>query len=177
MNRKTLMLVLILLLLLAAIPVAQAKTGRQIVGSVAFPSPAEWGVDLDLWIDFDLQEASMSNHKATGEITWRIWDEDIGWRVTRTHPSCVLFGEDVGEDPNTAIIVTRIQQTEGWGDGLPGEYAYWWVHDNGDNDQFAVLDYSLDPWYEFFPRGKPPVCVYFEPWLKIDMGDGLEIIH
>ena len=132
---------------------------------------------FELWIDFDVKEVSARSHRATGEVIWRIYNEDMGWRVVRGHPSCVLFGEDVGEDPHTAVLVTRIQQLDGWGQGLPGEYAFWWLHDNGDNDQFAILDYSADPWYEFFPRGKPPECAYFDPWLVIDIGPGLEFIR
>lgn len=51
---------------------------RKIVGSMHFQAPAEWGVELDLWIDFDLQEVNASNHQAKGEITWRIWGEEMG---------------------------------------------------------------------------------------------------
>lgn len=180
---KTHILIVVVLLLamvfVGGFSLANAQTDRGISGSVAFDAPPEWGQEFDLWIDFDLQEVNASNHRATGEISWRIWSEAYGLRELKTHPSCVLFGEDVGEDPDTAIVVTRIQQLEGWGDGLPGEYAYWWLRDGGDseNDQMAMLDYSADPWYEFFPKGKPPTCEYFEPWLVIDIGEGLEINH
>jgi hypothetical protein len=177
MSRKILILMMIMVILLAAIPMTQAKTSRGISGSVSFPAPPEWGVELDLWIDFDLREVNASTHRATGEIDWRMWNEELGWRQLDSHPVCVLFGEDVGEDADTVIVVTRIQQKEGWGDGLPGEYAYWWLRDDGDNDQMAILDYSYDPWYEFFPRGKAPDCEYFTPGLIIEIGEGLEITH
>jgi len=36
---------------------------------------------------------------------------------------------------------------------------------------------EFSTWYEFFPRGKPPECAYFDPWLTIEMGPGLEIIR
>lgn len=154
---------------------AQVKISRGITGKVSFPAPPEWGNELDLWIDFDLQEVNTSNHQAAGEIKWRIWNKEAGWRELNSQPSCVLFGEDVGQDPDTAIVVACIKHKEGWGDGLPGEYAYWWLRDGGDDNLMAILNYSDDPWYEFFPKGRPPACEFFEPGLFIEIGEGLEI--
>ena len=86
----------------------------------------------------------------------------------------VAFGEHEGAP--AAAFVAEITRVSGWGQGVPGEYAYYWVRDGGtparQGDQFAINYYSLDPFYEFYPAGAPPTGAYFTPFLAIDLLGG-----
>ena len=96
------------------------------------------------------------------------------------HATCVLFGAAVGEDPESAILVSRILRKTGWGQGEPGEYAYWWLR-HSEVDQHGINYYRLDDpatpedgGYEFFPRGRGPSCEYLElaePPVDVGLGD------
>jgi hypothetical protein len=132
---------------------------------------------MDIFIDFDVREVNSDNHRATGPVRWRIWHEERGWRKVDANAACVQFDED----EQTAILVSRIVRKSGWGQGKPGEYAYWWLHDSEEGDQHGINYYRLDDpttpedeWYEFFPRGRAPDCEYFdlfEPPVDIGLGD------
>jgi len=147
---------------------ALADYQRTVVGLAVFHAPWEGG--MDIFIDLDVREVSSDTHRATGPVSWRIWHEEWGWREVDAYASCVQIDEEAGE----AILVSRIVRKTGWGQGEPGEYAYWWVHDSGEGDQFAINYYSMDPFYEFFPRGRPPDCECFdqvEPPIDFELGD------
>jgi hypothetical protein len=158
---------------------AAAGAHRKITGDFYFESPPAWGIDLDLWITLDVHEVDATTGEARGHCSWRIYHEGMGWRELEGELVSVAFGEHEGAP--AAAFVSRITSATGWGQGLPGEYAYFWVRDGGTparkGDQFAINYYSLDPFYEFYPVGDPPVCAYFTPFLAIDILDGNLVIH
>ena len=158
MKKRNLMLLVsvALPLMLAGSAPALAGSPRGIVGHIAFQAPFEGG--MDLFVDFDVHEVNPDTHKATGSCSWTIWHEEMGWRQLDAHPTCVLFDEG----SQTAVFVSRIVHKTGFGQGEPGEYAYFWVRD-GDPDQWSSKIYQATPFYEFWPRGKPPTCEYFDP--------------
>lgn len=180
--KKRILILLILsalhLMLGASVP-ALAESPRGIVGRIVLRAP--WAGGMDIFIDFNVREVNPDTHEATGSCNWKIWHKEWGWRAVDATATCVLFGEDVGGDPQTAILVSRIETKTGWGQGEPGEYAYWWLRDSEEGDQFSINYYRLDDpnteedeWYEFFPAGSPPDCAYFEstePSLDFERGD------
>jgi len=130
---------------------------------------------MDIFMDFDVREVNPDTHKAKGSCSWTIWHEELGWRQLDAHPTCVVFDEDT----QTAVFVSRIVHKTGFGDGEKGEYAYFWVRDGDpdDPDQWSSKIYQADPFYEFWPKGKPPACEYFDPAdigrpiLDVELGD------
>ena len=177
MKRLALITVIVVVSVLSLVGSAPsvAVSSRGMRGHVAFGT--EWAGGMDIFIDFDVREANPHTHRAWGPVSWKIWHKVWGWREVKAHAACVLFGEEPGE----AILVARIFHKTGWGQGEPGEYAYWWLTDSEDGDLHRIKYYRLDDpetpedeWYEFFPRGRPPDCEFFtttEPPVGITMGD------
>jgi hypothetical protein len=172
---------ILILLMLVTVPLGLAAAsadseapGRKVTGDAWFTAPWEGG--MTIWLSLDIREVNPKTHRATGQVNWKIWHDEWGWRELDAHPSCVLFGADVDEDPNTAIFVSRIVHKSGWGEGEPGEYAYWWVRD-GEPDQFGINYFSFDPFLEFWPRGKPTACAYFSPGMLHDLQGDLVVEH
>jgi hypothetical protein len=158
MKKRTLILLVLMtlpLMLGGSMPVL-AGSSRAIVGHVAFHAPFAGG--MDIFLDLDVREVNPDTHEATGSCSWTIWHEGMGWRQLDAHPTCVVFDEDT----QTAVFVSRIVHKTGFGQGKPGEYANFWVRD-GDPDQWSSAIYQADPFYEFWPRGKPLACEHFDP--------------
>ena len=166
----TLSLVVLVLVLTGSAP-SLASSSHSARGHVAFH--ADWAGGMDIFIDFDVREVNPATHRARGTVSWRIWHpwhEDFpfeGWRYLDARASCVAISED-NDGNHSAILVSRIVRKTGWGQGEPGEYAYWWLNDSEAGDQQAINYYRQDDpatpedeWYEFFPRGKPPKCAPF----------------
>ena len=137
---------------------------RQASGELYFPGVPEWGgVAVSMLVDF--AEIDPETHKATGSITWHNFqpqppEGEPYWKAVDSNARYAFFGADVENgDPNTVVVITEINAKEGWGQGEPGEYAYFWFRDGGDQepDQWGMRTYSFDPWYEFFPADQPPV--------------------
>jgi hypothetical protein len=176
MKKRIVMLLVLAALVLAlgaSLP-AWADSPRTIVGRTGEHAPFAGG--MDIFISFDVREIDPKTFEAAGPVSWSIyhpWSEQFpfgGWRQVEAQAVCVRFGEDVeGQDPRTAILVSRITRKAGWGQGEPGEYAYWWLLDSPEGDQSAINYYRRDDpdteeneMYEFFPQGSPPGCEYFE---------------
>lgn len=175
MNKKNVVLSLLvaLLILAAALSAVTAASSRGVHGHFFFDSPPEWGGEYDVLINLDVREMNARTHRAVGPVTWAVLNVENGeWGEVTANAHCVLFGEDVGKDPDTLIIVSRISQSTGWSVAEPGQYAYWWLKDGGiGNDTLAIRYYSFEPFQEFFPAGKPPACEYFTN-LEIAIGSG-----
>ena len=156
-----------------------AHAHRKITGDFYFEAPPEWGIDLDLWITLNVHELDPITGEAKGNCSWKMYHEEMGWRELEADLVSVAFGEHEGAP--AAAFVSKITSASGWGQGVPGEYAYFWVRDGGTparrGDQFGINYYSLDPFYEFFPAGDPPDIAYFTPFLAIDILDGNLVIH
>jgi hypothetical protein len=178
----TITVVLSVLLLAGSAP-SVAESSRGLRGHVAFGT--QWAGGMDIFIDFHVREVNPITHRAVGAVSWRIWHpwhEDFpfeGWRYLEARASCVAFHEDVNGS-RSAILVSRIVRKTGWGQGEPGEYAYWWLHDSETGDQLAINYFQHDDpltpedeFYEFFPRGKPPKCERFPFvfWSDLEIGD------
>jgi hypothetical protein len=165
-------------LLLGAAPPTETGSPRTIEGLIVFHGPFAGG--MDIFIDFDVRQIDPYNQRATGPVRWKIWHKERGWREVDAVASCVQFGVDEAGNP-TAILVSRILRRRGWGQGEPGEYAYWLLRDREEGDLHSINYYRLDDpttpeneWYEFFPRGLPPRCEpfnLFEPPVPVDLGD------
>jgi hypothetical protein len=134
---------------------------------------------MDIFIDFDVREVDPDTQTATGSVEWKIWHEEMGWRAVDARATCVQFGQD-GDGNPTTVLVSRIVRQTGWGQGEPGEYAYWWLRDSADGDLHSINYYRpFDPdhpedFQEFFPRGQAPDCEefpFFEPPEVMDLGD------
>jgi hypothetical protein len=180
MNKRLLVPLVLMLsaLTLGASSPALTESPRSIEGLVVFHGP--WAGGMDIFIDFDVRQIGHHTQRAFGPVRWKIWHADWGWREVDAYASCVAFGEnDVGNP--TAILVSRILRKRGWGQGEPGEYAYWLLTDGPEGDLHSINYYRLDDpvtpedeWYEFFPAGLPPRCEPFDPVeapTTIDMGD------
>lgn len=145
-------------------PVAELNTPRHVRGDLVFPGVPEWGgIAISMRIDFT--EVNPETHEATGLINWHNFQPqppagEAYWKVVDSAVRYAFFGADVANgDPNTVVVITQIKSKEGWGQGIPGEYGYFWFRDGGQAgpDQWGMRYYTLDPWYEFFPADKSPV--------------------
>jgi hypothetical protein len=164
-------------LVLGASPHSVAGSERGVKGMVGFHGP--WAGGMDIFIDFDVREVNPDTQTATGSVSWKIWHQEMGWRAVDAHATCVQFGEDEGGNP-TVVLVSRIVRKTGWGQGEPGEYAYWWLRDSAEGDLHSINYYRpFDPnhpedFQEFFPRTLAPDCKefpFFEPPEVMDLGD------
>lgn len=181
MNKKWLILGSLLLVaaLLGGLLPVQANRARGVNGDFYFEIPPMAGDVFQVWMNIDVREVNMITHKAVGPVTWRVFHPDLGEATVSANASCVLFGADIGEDPNTVILISHVTQSTGWSPAELGEYAYWWLKDDdNDADQFSVRYYDFGSGSEFFPKGKPPTCAYFDlkPGFIYDILEGdLEI--
>ena len=175
--------ILVLLVLIASLftlgvsPPSMAESERGVTGTIGFHGP--WAGGMDIFIDFDVREVNPDTQRATGSVRWKIWHEEMGWRAVNARATCVQFDKDEDDNP-TAILVSRIVRKTGWGQGEPGEYAYWWLRDSTEGDLHSINYYRpFDPdhpedFQEFFPRDHAPDCEgfsFFEPPEVIDLGD------
>jgi hypothetical protein len=161
-------LVLLVALLLSACqpiqPQAGSSTRRHVQGEIFLPGVPQWG-GIAVSMRFDFAEVAPATHEATGFINWRNFqpqppEGESYWKVVDSEVRYAFFGADVENgDPNTVVVITQIKAKDGWGQGEPGEYAYFWFREGGEQapDQWGMRSYSLDPWYEFYPADKPPV--------------------
>jgi hypothetical protein len=158
---------------------ALAESQPKVTGGFTFQSPPVWGIDLDLWFTVNIHELDPVTHEARGHCNWKIYHEEMGWRELKARIVSVDFGEYEGAP--AAAFVAEITSKSGWGQGAPGEYAYFWVRDGGTpgrkGDQFGINYYSLDPFLEFWPDDDPPAGAYFDPFLPIDVEAGNLVIH
>lgn len=166
---------------------------RRVSGEAYLPAVQEWG-GVTISMDFDVVEVDPETHEASGYINWHnvMPDPEEGmptWKGVETEARYIFFGEDVGDTVDAVVVITQITAKEGWGQGEPGEYAYFWLRDGGDTapDQWGNRSFSFDPFLEFFPEDSPPVEEgYFtledlhteDPVLPInvELGD-IEIFH
>ena len=143
-----------------------AKSPRKITGGIQF------GPVFALqkgWLRFNVQETDAGSNSATGQVRWKEYKEDEGWRRVTANATCVTFGED----GQTALVAVQIVRKTGWGLGEPGQWMVFWVHDGGtpgsEGDQFAS---PLWP-----PADEDPGCEYFTPGFKIPVVGGNLVIH
>jgi uncharacterized protein (TIGR02246 family) len=161
-------LLLVVLLLSACQPVQPLPAAqddlRQVSGAIYLPSVPEWG-GVAVSFDMDFQEVNPETHEATDYLNWRNFQPqppagEPNWKTVNSDVRYLFFGADEeGGDPNVVVVITQIRSKDGWGQGEPGEYAYFWFRDGGKNakDQWGMRYFSFDPWYEFYPAGEPPV--------------------
>jgi hypothetical protein len=150
-------LVLITLaLLLSGIP-AQADSPRGITGSVRFSDP-EWGVDKG-WLRINIHEVNPEKDEARGQAHWLEYNSDEGWRHVFSQVTCIAFGDDVGQDAQSATFVVQITRKIGWGALEPGQYVKFWVRDGGtpgrEGDEWTTLF-----WPENDDDDTVPACGY-----------------
>jgi hypothetical protein len=164
-----------------AVP-APETAPRQISGDIHFPAPEAWQVDLWLRLDFDLQEVDPNTHEADGFFNWEIFNfAERDWKRVKSHVEYALFDEA----EEAAVVVAQIDEKTGWGEGEPGEWACFWVHDGdlaGDMaDQFGIHYYSdFHPevgFKEFWPEDELPPMAYALPGLPIDVALGDLVIE
>lgn len=164
--------VLLVALLVFLLPVHAAHT-RALKGDFYFEIPTMEGDSFQVWMNIDVQEANDLTHKAIGPVDWHVYHPALGEATVSAKASCLLFGEDIGADPNSVILISHIKQSTGWSTAKLGEYAYWWLKDGSSGaDQFSVQYYDFANGIEFFPRGKPPTCAYFYPDFVFDVLEG-----
>lgn len=131
-------------------------------GDIHFLVPA-WG-NIAISIHFDVHEIDPQTHAANGPVNWTIYsptpqEGGTGWRGVDSQVKYALFGAEIpGADPDTVVLITQITAQRGWGQGEPGEYAYFWFKDSGQptGDQWGNVSYKVDPWTEFYPADDPP---------------------
>ncbi|MFO7633071.1 MAG: hypothetical protein R6W76_11050, partial [Caldilinea sp.] len=116
-------------------PVVAPETAhRTVAGEFGFPSPKEWGVDLWITQDFDVLEVNSENHTAEGTINWGVYDVlQRQWKLVKADAKYVFFDES----GQRALVMAAITEKSGEGEGEPGEYASFWVHDGGAQDRFG----------------------------------------
>lgn len=165
-NKCIITFVVLLSLVLSACQPIQPITGapqRTVKGDLYFMVP-EWG-DIAISIHVDVHEVNPTTHAARGPVNWSIYSftpQDGGnWRVLESQAKYAIFGAEIpGAETDTVVLITQITAKRGWGQGEPGEYAYFWFKDSGQpegkGDQWGDVVYKLDPWTEFFPENDPP---------------------
>ncbi len=193
------LLVILVLPLSACQPLLPAEEAapdadlRRVQGEIFLPSVPEWG-GVTISMDFDFSEVDPDSHKASGYINWHnvMPGQDEGmptWKGVESEARYVFFGEDAGDTVDAVVVIAQITAKDGWGQGEPGEYAYFWMRDGGDTgpDQWGMRYFSFDPFYEFYPEDSPPVeAGYFtledvraeDPVLPLDVELGeIEIVR
>ena len=160
MSIRTYVLMLLALLVLSACQplVATEEVSmtdanlRRVSGEVFMPGVPEWG-GVVVSMDFDFAELDPETHEATGYLNWHnvMPNAEEGmptWKGVESEVQYALFGEDfdVGE-PDGVVVIAQIVSKEGWGQGEPGQYAYFWMHDGAASgpDQWGMKYYSFDP--------------------------------
>ena len=146
-------------------PRVEMESQRGIQGELHIPGVEPWG-GVTVSMDVDVQETDAAAHTASGHVNWRNYqpdppEGDTHWRAVDADARYVFFGADEENgDPNAAVVIAQLKRQDGWGQGEPGEYAYFWLRDGGSEgaDQWGMRYFSLDPWYEFYPAAAPPVA-------------------
>ena len=131
-------------------------------GDIHFMVPA-WG-NIAISIHLDVSQVDPTTHAASGPVNWTIYsptpqEGGTGWRGIDSQAKYALFGAEIpGADPDTVVLIMQITAQRGWGQGKPGEYAYFWFKDSGQptGDQWGNISYKVDPWIEFYPADDPP---------------------
>jgi hypothetical protein len=139
------LLFLALVLVLDGSPIL-ADAPRGITGGINFAAP-EWGVDRG-WIWFNVHEVDPETNLARGGVNWVEYNADDGWRRLSSKVTCVAFGEDVGEDEQTAVFVVQVTRKRGWGPLEPEQYVKFWVRDGGtpgtEGDEWGTPFWPVD---------------------------------
>ena len=172
MKHASMFFVLLLLAIACAVlvacqpvkPLAETVQPRQLQGEIFLPGVEQWG-GVAVSLRFDVREVNPETHEAAGFVDWRNFqpqppDGEPYWKAVDGDARYIFFGADVpGGDPNTVVVIPQITSKLGWGQGEPGEYGYFWFRDGGETepDQWGMRYYSMDPWYEFYPAGQPPI--------------------
>ena len=138
-------------------PSQPKASARAIKGGFGFPSPAEWGVDLWIAQEFDVHELNSATHEAEGSLSWGVYNiEDRVWKRVQSNVEYVVFDDD----GKSAMVVAKIVDKTGPGEGEPGEYACFWVSNGTTGDQFGIHYYSdFHPdagFKEFWPANEMP---------------------
>jgi hypothetical protein len=157
-----------------ALAVAPVSSQRAVNGQFGFPSPRAWGVDLWITQDFAVREVDSATHSAAGKVNWGVYDVLARqWKLIKADARYVFF-DDGGQN---ALVLSQITEKGGEGEGEPGEYAAFWVHDSGKQDQFGMFYYSdFHPdlgFKEFFPADDLPPLEYAAPAevIAVEIGD------
>lgn len=150
-------------------PVTELSAQRQVNGEIYLPGVPQWG-GVTVALRFAFTEVNPKTHEATGYISWRNYQPqppkgEAYWKLVDSDVRYVFFGADAPNgDSNTVVVITQIKAKTGWGQGQPGDYAYFWFRDGGKGgaDQWGMRYYKLDPWTEFYPAEQSPVTAgYF----------------
>jgi hypothetical protein len=176
----------IVFLILGVSPTALAGSPKKLTGGMVFV--ADWGDRFEVWQRYDVHQIDPwidDNgvlHNARGQVNYKIYNDNFGWRHVQTTAVCVAFGEDADGTP-MATTVLRIDRVLGWGTGNPGEHTKFFIRDGGTagrmGDQWSMQYYD---WYpdEFWPADElPPDCTYepedpdskIETWWDITRGN------
>ena len=155
----------------AAEEIEPVENLRRVSGEIYLPGVPEWG-NITISMTFDFTELDPETHEASGYIHWRNFmpappEGGTYWKSVDSEVRHVIFGQDVGEDPETFVVITQIVDHKGWGQGEPGRYAYFWFRDTGqalgEGDQWALQYYSFDPFDEFYPEDTPLIDFDYVP--------------
>lgn len=157
--------VLLSLVFSACQPIQPATSAplRAVKGDIYAMVP-EWG-NIAISLHVDVRQINPATHAASGSVNWSIYSftpqEGGNWRVLASQAKYAIFGAEIpGADPDTVVLITQLTAHSGWGQGVPGEYAYFWLKDSGQadgkGDQWGDVVYKLDPWTEYFPENDPP---------------------
>jgi hypothetical protein len=143
------------------LPQSEENPMRRIVGELRYAPSGK--PDQRVQVAFNVAAVSRASLTGTGSVHWSVTvpDGQAGASTTDldAEVQCVLFGTDQRDgDPTTAVVVSQITHKEGAGPGRPGEYAMFWVRDNGDNDSAAIVPYRLEPLIDFFPAYESAPC-------------------
>jgi hypothetical protein len=115
---------------------------------------------LRIWFRFDVRDVNPANHRAVGGVSWKIYSPIDGWRSVSGTPTCVAFNND--PDGSTAVMVVKVLNKRGWGQGTPGEFTRFWVRDGGrighHGDQWGLQSYNAVDFIEFWPATEEPNC-------------------
>lgn len=142
--------------------------GRSARGELLLADVPDWG-GIGIYLDVDVQEVDAETHQATGHVNWRNFmpgmEEGVpDWKLVNAEARYALFGEDFANgDPGTVIIISQIVEKQGFGQGEPGQYAYFWFRAGGAGEEpaaWAMKYYSFDPFQEFFPDDAPPAVEF-----------------
>lgn len=161
----TLLIVALLGVTLVA-PVSATPAGQWLTGGIQFSAPT-WG-DLTIWQQYNVYQTNPSTHAAKGIVNWQIYSSTDGWRSINAKATCLAVAKQP-DGSKVAVVVARLVSVRGWGGGLPGEHARFWVRDGGTpgsaGDQWMMQSYQWEPeWLEFWPANVPaPDCESFTP--------------
>ena len=120
-----------------------------------------------------MREVNPESHAAAGTVRWGVYDVlQRQWKLVKADAKYVFFDAS----GQRALVLAAITEKSGEGEGEPGEYASFWVHDAAQ-DQFGMhyfSDYHPEVGYkEFFPADQLPPLEYAEPGevIAVETGD------